>query len=195
MCIDEAGVLRSDRVVLSRPSSLLRPPPTASRLPDPFPGSPVIGGHAPPAADPGVKEALSSSHDNLLTVPRPPRRRVLRHPLQDRRWLPWPSPFHQGLGSLLFLLTEVSVTTLTDFASCCGPASRSPPHRDFVAPLRQRALTRRREPCYQGPWHLPGPDSHRLAVVNLSLGYVITTPFLMTAPELLDARWNPNPRL
>jgi len=24
-----------------------------------------------------------------------------------------------------------------------------------------------------GPWRLPGPDSHRLAVVNLSLGYVM----------------------
>ena len=83
----------------------------------------------------------------------------------------------------------------TDFASCCGPISRSPPHRDFVAPLRRRHLCRRREPCYQGPWRLPGPDSHRLAAVNFSLGYVITNSFLVTAPELLDARWNPNPRL
>ena len=32
-CIDEAGALRSRRVVLSRPSSLLRPPPTPSRPP------------------------------------------------------------------------------------------------------------------------------------------------------------------
>jgi hypothetical protein len=24
---------------------------------------------------------------------------------------------------------------------------------------------------YRGPWHLPGPDSHRLASVSLSLGY------------------------
>src|SRR5439155_13759027 len=31
--IDEAGVLRSGRVMLSRPSALLRPPPTASRQP------------------------------------------------------------------------------------------------------------------------------------------------------------------
>ena len=181
--------------MLSRPSSLLRPPPTASRPPNPFPGSPVIGRHAPWAADPRAEEALSSSHDNLLTVPRPPRRRVPRHPLQEPRRLPWPSPFHQGLGTLLFLLTEGSVTTLSGFASCCGPASRSPPHRDFVAPLRQQHLCRRREPCYQGPWHLPGPDFHRLAAVSLSLGYVTTTSSPVTAPELLDARWNPNPSL
>jgi hypothetical protein len=32
-CTDEAGALRSDRVVLSRPSPLLRPPLTPSRLP------------------------------------------------------------------------------------------------------------------------------------------------------------------
>ena len=32
-CTGEVGVLRSDRVVLSRPSSLLRPPPTSSRPP------------------------------------------------------------------------------------------------------------------------------------------------------------------
>ncbi len=32
-CTGEAGALRSGRVMLSRPSSLLRPPPTSSRLP------------------------------------------------------------------------------------------------------------------------------------------------------------------
>ena len=28
---------------------------------------------------------------------------------------------------------------------------------------------------YRGPWRLPGPDSHRLAALSLSIGYVITT--------------------
>src|SRR4051794_37780255 len=74
----------------------------------------------------GSSRRTPSSHDNRLTVPRPPRRRVPRRPLQDLWRLPWPSPFHQGLGTLLVLLTEASVTTLTGFASCCGPASRSP---------------------------------------------------------------------
>src|SRR5215208_7534239 len=41
------------------------------------------------------------------------------------------------------------------------------------APPRPRALARRRECCYRGPWRLPGPDSHRLAAVSLSLGYVV----------------------
>jgi hypothetical protein len=62
-----------------------------------------------------------------------------------------------------------------DFASCCGPASCHPHRQGVVAPLRRRALTRRREPRYQGPWRLPGPDFHRLAAPNLSPGYVMTT--------------------
>jgi len=55
----------------------------------PFPGvQPVIDRHAPDPRRVGAEEGLSSSLDNLLTVPRPLRRRVLRHPLQD------PDVFH-----------------------------------------------------------------------------------------------------
>jgi hypothetical protein len=57
-----------------------------------------------------------------------------------------------------------------------------PPLRGAVAPLRRRDLARRREPCYRGPWCLPGPDFHRLAAVSLSLGY---------AAHLLSL-WRPN---
>jgi hypothetical protein len=39
---------------------------------------------------------------------------------------------------------------------------------------------------YRGPWHLPGPDSHRLTALSLSSGY--TTNSFLVAPELLDAR-------
>src|SRR6266704_984067 len=56
------------------------------------------------------------------------------------------------------------------------------PIRDVVAPLRRRDLARRREPRYQGPWRLPGPDSHRLAAISLSLGYAV---FLLSL-------WRPN---
>ncbi len=66
------------------------------------------------------------------------------------------------------------------FASCCGPVSRS-------TPLRTRPLNRTRELPYQGPWCLPGPDSHRQAVLSLSLSYVTTTSFAVMAPELLGA--------
>src|SRR5438874_828878 len=53
-----------------------------------------------------------------------------------------------------------------------------PPQRDVVAPLRHRALTRHRKPRYQGPWRLPGPDSHRLAALSLSLGYTMNLLFV-----------------
>jgi len=54
-------------------------------------------------------------------------------------------------------------------------------------PLRPRPLDRNRGLHYRGPWHLPGPDSHRLAAANLAPGYVMTTPSVI-APGLLDAR-------
>src|SRR6266566_927202 len=56
------------------------------------------------------------------------------------------------------------------------------PIRDVVAPLRRRDLARRRQPRYQGPRRLPGPDSHRLAATSLSLGYAL---FLLSL-------WRPN---
>src|ERR671937_1342938 len=47
------------------------------------------------------------------------------------------------------------------------------PSRGGLPPPRRRGLARRRECCYRGPWRLPGPDSHRLAAVSLSLGHVV----------------------
>src|SRR4029450_9752781 len=120
----------------------------------------------------GATEGLSSSHDNLPTVPRPLRRRVPWHPLQAPRCRPWPSPSEYGLGSLL-AACAVILNDAAGFASCCGPASRPPPPRDGLPPLRPRDLARRRECCYRGPWRLPRPDSHRLAAVSLPLGYAV----------------------
>src|SRR6266545_6257574 len=99
-CAGEAGALRSGRVVLSRPSSLLRPPPTPSRRPATSRAL-VIGGPASRAAGPGPREGLSSSHDTLPTVPRPMRRGVCGHPLQVLWCRPWPSPALHRLGSPL----------------------------------------------------------------------------------------------
>jgi hypothetical protein len=62
-----------------------------------------------------------------------------------------------------------------------------PPPWGVVAPLQRRDLARRWEPRYRGPWRLPGPDLHRLAALNLSLGYVIGILLDDSASELLDA--------
>src|SRR5687768_10652301 len=69
-CIDEAGALGSGRVVLSRPSSLLRPPPTPSRPPATSRVA-VIGRLASRRPRDGAEEGLPSSQDSRLTVPRP----------------------------------------------------------------------------------------------------------------------------
>ena len=65
-----------------------------------FAGSLLIGfaaaghhGWQPVAVRAGVETEISSSEDNLLTIPSPLRREVLGHPLQDPRCFPWPSPF------------------------------------------------------------------------------------------------------
>src|SRR6266542_2875997 len=76
----------------------------------------------------------------------------------------------------------VLVTTLQASLHAADRSVAPPPLRGVVAPLRRRDLARRREPCYRGPWRLPGPDSHRLAAVSLSLGY---------AADLLSL-WRPN---
>src|SRR5919106_2808685 len=49
-----------------------------------------------------------------------------------------------------------------------------------------RDLSRRREPCYRGPWRLPGPDFHRLADASLSLGCAsLITSFFIECPSCL----------
>ena len=52
------------------------------------------------------------------------------------------------------------------------------PRGMLVAPLRHRHFYRCREPRYRGPWHLPGPDLHRLAILSLAPGY-IQSPFIL----------------
>ena len=60
----------------------------------------------------GAEEDLSSSKDTLLTIPRPLRREVHRHPLQDLWCRPWLSPTGDGLGSSSSVQTRTGVTTL-----------------------------------------------------------------------------------
>jgi hypothetical protein len=60
----------------------------------------------------GAEEDLSSSKDTLLAIPRPLRREVPRHPLQDLWCRPWPSPTGKGLGSSSSVRTRTGVTTL-----------------------------------------------------------------------------------
>jgi hypothetical protein len=143
-----------------------------------FPGSPVIDGRTPHPRRTRAEEGLSSSHDGLLDVPRSIRRGVLEHPLQDPGCLPWPSPISLRARRSLFPALAGYITTLQ--------ASLDVADRQFAStPLRTRHFGRPRGFRYQGPWRLPGPDSHRLVVVSFSLGYVMIAPLQSGRPS----RW------
>ena len=177
-CIDEVRALRSWRVMLSRRSALLRPAPTPARPRHHFPGSPVIGAHRfPPHRSDGAKTGLPSSQDSLPSVPCPIRRRVLRRPLLDPRRLPWPSPRTNRLGSLS------SVPKGRGCDDACSGFTHVTDRTVAPAPLRTRPLDHARGHSYQGPRHLPGPDSHRPAVLNLSLDLRHDELLLLTTPK------------
>jgi hypothetical protein len=161
--------------VLSRSASLLLPPPTAwwppvsshhgyrrARFPVPKPwghrGSLQFPRH------PSVRSTLPTPEDSWAPAPGP-------------RCRPWPSPRIYRLGFLLASLREGSIDDAASFASCCGPASCPSPLRNGLPALQRPDFARRRQCCYWGPWRLPRPDFHRLAVVSLLLGYVNVPPF------------------
>ena len=130
----------------------------------------------------GVGEDLSSSVVDLLNIPRPLRRRVPRHPLQDPRCLPWPSPILKKLGSLLSDPHRPVLSRRCRLRFMLWTAQLPRPHRRVVVPLRRQPLNRRRTPRYRGPWRLPGPDSHRPADNSFTLGHMIKL-LSIQAPE------------
>jgi hypothetical protein len=102
--------------------------------------------------------------------------------------LPWPSPFKQRLGSSLAPPTTGLNNDAAGFTSCCGLAGRTPPKgacHSTSTPTSQSTPG----VSYRGPWCLPGPDSHRLAILSLSPGYICSHPFWNAiTPGLLDVR-------
>src|SRR5690606_20315366 len=65
------------------------------------------------------------------------------------------------------------------FASCRRPVGRTPPkgacHSTSTPPSRTTPGV-----SHRGPRHLPGPDSHRPAALNLTLGYTPPTSSIST---------------
>jgi hypothetical protein len=123
-----------------------------------------------------------------VAIPRPLRREVLGHRLQDQRCRPWPSPLGNRLGSSLTHQGRSGVTTLQASLDVAD-WSVAP------TPLRTRPLDHARRPRYRGPWRLPGPDSHRLAALSLSLGYVTTTSLSSWRPSCWTHSPNAGPGL
>ena len=163
---------------------LLRPPPTSSR---PITISLSVIGNQASRAEPGAGEDLSSSVVDYLNIPRPLRRRVPQHPLQDPRCLPWPSPVVKRLGSLLPDLTA-GLSRRCRLRFMLRTAQLPRPHRRVVVPLRRQPLDQHRGPCYQGPWRLPRLDSHQQANNSFTLGHQNIRKLLsIWASEQLDA--------
>ena len=155
----------------------------------PLPGSAGYRRATLPNRASGAEEALSSSQDNLPTIPRSLRREVLRRPLQVPGRLPWPSPNHHGLGtSLVRPAGRAGIDDAASFTSCCGLVGCTPPkdacHSTSTPPSRTTPGV-----SYRGSWRLPGPDLHRLAVLSLTSGYICSHPFWVAMmPGLLDVR-------
>jgi hypothetical protein len=73
-----------------------------------------------------------------------------------------------------------------DFTSCCGPVGRTPP-KGACHSTSTSAFQPPPGVSYRGPWRLPGPDLHRLAALNLTLGYIREPSFgPLAMSELLD---------
>ncbi len=146
------------------------------RLPLGRPPLPGIAGYKQgiasrhPAGD-GAETALPSFQADRPHVQRPIRRRVPRRPLPDPGRLPWPSPSHDRLGTLL---ARPQAGSLDD---ACSGFTHVADRTVASAPLRTRPLDHARGHHYRGPRRLPGPDSHRQAILNLSLLYVMWFSF------------------
>src|SRR5450755_2488786 len=169
-CIDEVRAL--PHVAGFPDLRVLRPAPTAAQPPKPLPG---FAGYRPgiasrrPQTD-GAETALPGSHDDRSRVQRPIRRRVPQRPLLEQERFPWPSPSRYRLGTLLAPPRGGGI-----YDDACSGFTHVADRTVAHAPLRTRPLDHARGHRYQGPRHLPGPDSHRQAALNLSLRYVMST--------------------
>ena len=156
---------------------ILRPAPTAARPPGHFPGAPVID----QASLTATRQATGPRR--LSRVPRTTIRTFNAQYaggfLSARSWTE--KAFHglrRGLtGSAPSLPTRrrVRLTTLAQ-ASLALQTIRS------IPPASHPASRPRTEAHYQGPTHLPGPDSHRQAIPNLTLLRHVVLLYL-SAPE------------
>jgi hypothetical protein len=78
-------------------------------------------------------------------------------------------------------------TTLTRAASCWGASIPITPQTQD--PQVSRAHSKKcAHTRHRGPWVSPGPDSHRLPAVSLSLGVRLGNHLPSRAPELLGAQ-------
>jgi hypothetical protein len=129
-----------------------------------FPGSPVIGAHRfpPPHSRRG--------RDGSPQVPEQPSARSMPHTPEG----PSASAPGSQTPSMAFTAHKPArhpllPPTRRGCDDACSGFTHVTDRTVAPAPLRTRPLDHARRHSYQGPRHLPGPDSHRPAVLNLSL--------------------------
>jgi hypothetical protein len=138
---DEAAALPITGGSVVRPAqAVLRPPPTPSRSAVHFPGSPVIGRHAPATVPqvtgPGRASPVPAA--TIDTFRAPYAGEFLTAALPGTSPLPRPSPrFREARHSLTRPSGRLS-NDAAGFASCYGPHRRSPYYRASDTGLRPR---------------------------------------------------------
>src|SRR6266487_53545 len=171
---------------------VLRPPPTPTRPAIHFPGSPVIGHHAPAARSAGHRagEGLPSSRRHPRYVPRPMRRGV-PHGCAARLFAASMAFAPISRGSALPCPARRRMSNdAAGCASCYGPHRRSP-IRASDAGLRPRPFSRRDRQPATGP---PGSYPDRTSTGRRRRAYEHEeTPWhyvTVSPPALLGAREN-----
>ncbi len=143
-----------------------------------FRGSPVIGAHRfPPPARARAETGLPSSQNRLPAVFCPIRQRG-----------PSASAPGSQTPSLAFTVHTPARHPLfrPEGRGCddaCSGFTHITDRTSAPAPLRIRPLDHARGHSYHGRRHLPGPDSHRPAVLNLSLDLRHDELHLLTTPK------------
>ena len=126
-------------------------------------------------------------------------------PTPGSSWAPAPGPKVPSVAFTLFRRARLSLVPpspggvpvgAAGFTSCYGPATRHLSQMRGLTPRFDRKdLSLRRGPRYQGPWRLPGPNSHRLADLSFTLGLNLShhLPFLSESPRATWAHLNEYP--
>jgi hypothetical protein len=141
--------------------AVLRPPPTPTRPAIHFPGSPVIGRHAPvtlpQVTGPGRASPVPAATIDAFRAPYAGEFLTAAPPGSSP--LPWPSPrFREARHSLARPEGRLS-NDAAGFASCCGPHHRSP-QRGFRRWAPTPPVSRRsRQPATGPPGSYPDRTS------------------------------------
>jgi hypothetical protein len=144
-----------------------------------FPGSPVIGRHRfpPPRRATGPRRLSPVPRTTIRTF----NAQYAGGFFSARSWIP--GAFHGLRRRLNGSAPSWPTQTAGPLDDACSGFTHVADRTVASAPPRTRPLDHARGHHYRGPRPLPGPDSHRQAALNLSLGLRHDDLLLFMAPE------------